>query len=95
MTAQQQDHPGGSLLIYRADESAAPIRVLLEGETAWLTQRLIADLYGTSIPNINHHITDIYEEEELRPEPTLKKYLIVQTSPAPRLYSINSATRLR
>ena len=79
MNEQQQDNPGGSLLIYRADESAAPIRVLLEGETVWLTQRLLAELYGTSIPNINQHITAIYEEEELRPEATLKKCLIVQT----------------
>lgn len=79
MSEQQENHPGGGLLIYRADEGAAPIRVLLEGETVWLTQRLIAELYGTSVPNINQHITTIYEEEELRPEATLKKYLIVQT----------------
>lgn len=79
MSEQQDNKPDGSLLIYRADEAAAPIRVLLEGETAWLTQRLIADLYGTSVPNINQHITAIYEDEELRPEATVKKYLIVRT----------------
>ncbi|WP_295447497.1 virulence RhuM family protein [uncultured Thiodictyon sp.] len=79
MSGQEQENPGGSLLIYRADDAAAPIRVLLEGDTVWLTQRQIAELYGTSVPNINQHITAIYEEEELRPEATLKKYLIVQT----------------
>jgi hypothetical protein len=48
MSEQQDDKPDGNLLIYRADEAAAPIRVLLEGETAWLTQRLLAALYGRS-----------------------------------------------
>lgn len=71
--------PDGSLLIYRADEATAPIRVLLEGETVWLTQRLIAELYGTSVPNMNQHIAAICEDEELHPEATVKKYSIVQT----------------
>ncbi len=79
---EQDQKPDGSLLIYRADEAAAPIRVLLEGETVWLSQRLIAELYRTSVPNINQHITAIHEEEELRPEATVKKYLIVQTEGA-------------
>ncbi|MBK5942194.1 hydroxyacid dehydrogenase [Halochromatium roseum] len=78
MSEHQESRPDGGLLIYRADEGAAPIRVLLEGETVWLTQRQIAELYGTSVPNINQHITAIYEENELRPEATLKKYLIVR-----------------
>ncbi len=79
MSMQDQSKPGGELLMYRTSEDAAPIRVLLEGENVWLTQRLIADLYGTSIPNINQHISAIYEQGELRPEATLKKYLIVQS----------------
>jgi len=79
MSEQQKENPGGSLLIYRADEGASPIRVLLEGETVWLTQRQIAELYGTSVPNISQHVSAIYEDEELRPEATVKKYLIVQS----------------
>ncbi|MDE0273285.1 MAG: virulence RhuM family protein [Gammaproteobacteria bacterium] len=65
--------------MYRTSEEATPIRVLLEGESAWLTQRLIADLYGTSIPNINQHIAAIYGQGELQPEATLKKHLRVQS----------------
>lgn len=52
MSEHQESRPDGGLLIYRADEDAAPIRVLLE--------------------------TAIYEENELQPEATLKKYLIVR-----------------
>lgn len=79
MSDQREENPGGNLLIYRAGEGVSPIRVLLEGESVWLTQRLMAELYGTSVPNINQHISAIYEDEELRPEATVKKYLIVQT----------------
>ena len=39
----------------------------------------MAELFGTSVPNINQHITCIYDDEELRPEATIKKYLTVQT----------------
>ena len=78
MNSKDQSKPSGELLIYRTTEGSTPIRVLLEGENVWLTQRLIADLYDTSVPNISQHITAIYKQVELRPEATLKKYLIVQ-----------------
>src|SRR5439155_5191472 len=41
--------------------------------------RQIADLYQTSVPNINQHIGSIYDESELDPGATIKRYLIVQT----------------
>lgn len=78
MSGRDQSKPGGQLLMYRTSGKATPIRVLLDGENVWLTQRLIAELYGTSVSNINQHIATIYEQGELRPEATLKKYLIVQ-----------------
>jgi hypothetical protein len=39
----------------------------------------MAELYGTTVSNINQHISAIYEEEDLFPEAIIKKYLIVQT----------------
>lgn len=49
-----------------------------EDENIWLTQKMMAALYDVSIQNINHHILKIYEDGELVPEATIKKYLIVQ-----------------
>ncbi len=40
--------PGGQVLIYQ--DGALNLQVRLEGQTVWLTQRLIADLYQTSVP---------------------------------------------
>lgn len=69
--------PGGEMLIYR--DGATNLRVRLDGETVWLTQRQLAELYQTSVPNISQHVAQIYEERELDPGATLKEYLIVQT----------------
>lgn len=77
--SDQEKRPQGELLVYQGQGLDDPIQVRLEGETIWLSQKLIAELYGTTIANINQHISAIYEEEELLPEATIKKYLIVQT----------------
>ncbi|HOH65607.1 MAG: virulence RhuM family protein [Sedimentisphaerales bacterium] len=51
---------------------------MLEGETVWLTQNLLAELYQTTKQNISLHIQNIYKEGELVPEATVKKYLTVR-----------------
>ena len=79
MANEPQEAPQGELLLYQTRELEAPITVRLQGETLWLTQRQLAELYGTTVANINQHITTIYEEGEHQPEATIKKYLIVQT----------------
>ena len=70
---------GGDILIYQTEGGQTKIQVRLEGETLWLNQADLAQLYQTTIPNINIHIKNIYEENELSPEATVKDYLIVQT----------------
>ena len=50
-----------------------------EDENIWLTQKMMAVLYDVSIPAISQHIKRIYEDGELIPEATIKKYLTVQT----------------
>lgn len=71
--------PHGELLVYQGKGMGQPLRVRLEGETVWLSQKQLAELYGTTVANINLHIASIYEDEELPPEATIKQYLIVQT----------------
>ena len=50
----------------------------LEGETLWLSQKGMAELYQTSKQNISLHIQNIYDEGELEPGATVKDSLIVQ-----------------
>jgi len=70
--------PGGEILVYTAEDGSSRIRVLLENETVWLTQAGMAELYDTSVPNINIHIRNILEEQELQAGATIKEYLIVR-----------------
>ena len=58
-----------------SDES---IEMRYEDENIWLTQKMMAALYSVTVPAINQHIKKIYEDQELAPESTIKKYLIVQ-----------------
>jgi len=70
---------GGDILIYQTEGGQTKIEVRLEGETLWLNQAGLAELYQTTTPNINIHIKNIYDEAELDQEATVKDYLIVQT----------------
>jgi len=79
MKNNEQFPPAGEIIVYQGQGIAAPIQVRLEGETVWLSQKLLSELFGTTVANINQHITAIYEDAELLPEATIKKYLIVQT----------------
>ena len=54
------------------------IEMRYEDENIWLTQKMMATLYDVSVAAINQHIKKIYNDSELEPESTIKKYLIVQ-----------------
>ncbi len=49
-----------------------------EDESIWLTQKMMATLYDASVATINQHIKKVYNDSELEPNSTIKKYLIVQ-----------------
>lgn len=67
----------GEFLVYE-EGGRIKINVRLEDETVWLTQQMMAELFQSSKQNISHHIQSIYDERELLPEGTVKKYLTVQ-----------------
>ena len=67
----------GQLLIYQ--DGGLNLQVRLDGRTAWLPQRLIADLFQVSVPTVNEHLSNIYAENELDSEATIRKFRIVQT----------------
>ena len=68
----------GEIVIYTAADGSVSLDARLENDTIWLTQDLMARLFETTVPNINMHIKNIYEEEELEQERTIKDFLIVR-----------------
>ena len=71
--------PQSSIILYQTDDGRTRIECRFQNETLWLTQALIAELFQTSIPNVNIHLKSIYEEGELDQAATIKSYLIVRT----------------
>ncbi len=69
---------GGEFLLYQTEDGQVRLDVRLQDETVWLTQQMIAELFQTTVPNISMHIRNIYEEGELTPEATIKKFLTVR-----------------
>lgn len=68
----------GQFLIYQAEDGKLKLDVRLEEETVWLTQKLMAELFQKDIRTINEHIQNVYEEKELLPEATIRKFRIVR-----------------
>ena len=75
---QQIRNSTAEFLIFAMQGDAEGIEVRLEDDTVWLTQQMLAELYGTTKQNISLHILNIYEEEELSRESTVKDFLTVR-----------------
>ncbi len=71
--------PQSSIVLYRTEDGRTRIQCRFENETIWLTQVQIAELFQTTVPNVNQHIKAIYDEGELAEEATIKSYLIVRS----------------
>ncbi len=76
LTAKALEKSKGQVLIYQTEGRQTKLEVRLEGETVWLTQKALAELYQTSVPNINIHIQNIYNERELAENSVIKDSLI-------------------
>jgi len=66
------------IILYQTEDGKTKIEVRLQDESVWLTQVQMAQLFDTTVPNINIHIKNIFEENELFEGATIKDYLIVQ-----------------
>lgn len=53
------------LLLYTAPDGAVKVDVFFKGETAWLTQKALAELFGVQVPAINKHLKNIFDTGEL------------------------------
>ena len=72
------DQNKGEIIVYQSDDGNIKLEVRLQDESVWLTQQLIAELFQTTVPNISMHIRNIFDEGELTPQATVKKFLTVR-----------------
>ena len=71
--------PNSEMVVYVGDDGKPQIQARLQDENMWLTQVQLAQVFQTTRQNIGQHIKNIYEEKELDPSATIKKFFIVQT----------------
>ena len=67
-----------TILLYHDENGKTNVSVRFADEDVWVTQVQLAELYDTTRQNIGQHIENIYKDEELPREATIKKFFIVQ-----------------
>ncbi len=72
MKNNKQDH--NQIIIYEGEKGQPQIQVRIEGETVWLTQAQLVELFGSSKANISEHIKHIFEEGELVRDSVVRKF---------------------
>lgn len=70
--------PSSNFILYTTPNGAVKLEVFLQDETIWLTQKMMAELFGVEVSTINYHLTEIYITAELSEERTIRKFRIVQ-----------------
>ncbi len=74
-----RDESSNEIIIYQNDNDQSGIEVRIQGETAWLTQAQLVELYSSSKSNVSEHIKNIFTEGELSPKATVRKIRTVRT----------------
>jgi hypothetical protein len=64
------------LVIFEGE--AGQVEVRLEGETVWLSQAQMAELFDKDVRTVNEHIQNVYQEGELEHEATIRNFRIVR-----------------
>ena len=66
-------------LVFTSAEGDVNVDVQIADETVWLSQKLLSLLYGVTTPTINEHLKNIYKDNELDQDLTIRKFRIVQS----------------
>lgn len=67
-----------NMIIYVSKDGNVKVDVSIENEDIWMSQDVMANLYGTTKNNISMHLKNIFDEGELNKDSTVKKILTVQ-----------------
>src|SRR5665647_1822491 len=67
--------PQSEFILYQTEDGQTRLEVRLQDETVWLTQKLMAELFQTSVPNVSMHIRNLFAEGELQAGSVVKEFL--------------------
>ena len=76
------------LILYSSEDGQTRLQLRVEGESVWLSQLELAELFQTTKQNVSLHAKNIFEDGELSPLATVKESLTVaadgKTQPVPK-----------
>jgi len=72
------NEPSGEIILYQRDDGKPAIDVRLDGDTVWLTQAQMGELFQASKANISEHLANIYAEGELSQEATVRDFRTIR-----------------
>ena len=78
-----------NIIIYHTADGSTKIDVRMDGETLWLTQAQIAQLFGRDISVISRHIKNIFAEGELEAKSNLQNMQIANSDKPVAFYSLD------
>ena len=67
-----------NIILYQDENEITRVSVRFADQDVWLTQKQLAEIYDTTVPNISMHIKNIYQDGELQQDGTIKEFLIVR-----------------
>lgn len=68
-----------NLIIYNTLDGKVSVTMMARDGNVWMNQKQMAELFATSVPNVNIHISNILKENELDKDSVIKDYLITAT----------------
>lgn len=71
------------VIIYHSKDGKINVALMTRDGNVWLSQQQIATLFGTSVPNVNMHISNILKEKELSADSVIKNYLTTASDGKP------------
>ncbi|KFI95685.1 RhuM family protein [Bifidobacterium stellenboschense] len=75
--------------LYRSEDGTIQLEVNVNGDTVWLTQAQMAELFGRSVASISRHITNAIAEGEINGESNLQKVQIAQSDKPVTYYDLD------
>ncbi len=70
--------PEGEFLLYQTEDGGTRIECRFVGQSIWLTQALMADLFQITVPTVNEHLKNLLDEGEITADRTIRKFRIVR-----------------
>lgn len=63
-----------NIIIYNTDDGKAKVVLYAKDGNIWMNQKQLAELFDTSVPNVNMHIANILSDNELSKNSVVKNY---------------------